>query len=65
MDMLLPAFLPDEIQPFSGIKCILDYFGGKGEFEFVLSICEVRSAKVGKVHASVIQSKQHNPLSKF
>lgn len=52
-----------KFSPFRGLS-ISSIFGGKGESEFVFSISEVRSARVGKVHASVIQSKQHNPSSK-
>ena len=51
-----------KLSPFRGLYP--RFFCGERELEFVLSICEASSTKVGKVHASVIQFKQYKPSGK-
>lgn len=63
MELLLPAFLPEEVSPFRGLSISSNFFGrGKGESEFVFSICKVRPARSKKSLYINIQTKHDKPI---
>lgn len=63
MDMLLPAFLPEEVSPFRGLSISSNFWGRKGESEFEFTISKVRPTKVKKAYTSIFSPNKINPSS--